>query len=165
MRAERIWIAVAGLTLLRCATPSPLGPLVPAEVRAGLRLSRPLGKCLPHALKLGDTEDLGRGSTQGTRYMGSLEATAGATLQRQKVRFFMPESGDALFFDAIAAEQRCADGTFYFLVHAEDYRVATRAVKPRLDALVARVRASCRVTPLAEEPAHVVAASTNSCGD
>jgi hypothetical protein len=164
VRAERIWIALAGLALLCCAPHSNFVP-VATEVRADMRLSRPLGKCLSRALKLGDSEDLGRGSTQGTRYMGSLEPITGATLQRQQVRFFTPESNDALFFDAIAAERRCADGTFYFLVHAEDYKAATSEVVLRLDALVARVRSSCRVTPLAEEPAHVVAVSSSTCSE
>src|SRR5262249_20929949 len=128
VRAEALLVGLASVVLLGCAT-VPL--LVPSEVRAGLRLSRPLGKCLPRALELGDSEDLGRGSTQGSRYRGKLAATA-STLQSHAIRLFEPEAENGgLFFDVVTAEQRCADGTIYFVVRCADFRTTSDAAKPR----------------------------------
>ena len=133
-------------------------------------VTAPLGDCLPRALgAFGDEDDRGRVSAGTTRYLGPLDPGANA-VQRQVVRFFTSQSEiGPRFFDAVVIEWRCGDGTFRLqataVPQALEQPTPTSAIEPRLDALLAHVRSTCRVTPLAEEPAHTLNWSEGGCLD
>jgi hypothetical protein len=164
VRAERRALAVA-LALSACAARGVNSSRT--EVRAGLRLSQPIGECVPRALgSIGDPDDLGRVTEPSVRYLKPLRDDPPAWL----VRFFQSQGEvGPRFFDAVMDELPCRDGSFYLQISVIPFGVEappeSSAIEPRLDALLAHVRATCRVTPLAEERAHTQNLSRNICDD
>jgi hypothetical protein len=73
------------------------------------------------------------------------------------------------FFDGILVERPCRDGSFYLQISVIPQGLEAppepSAIEPRLDALLAHVRATCRVTPLAEERAHTQNMARSTCDD
>lgn len=162
MRAERVALALA---LSACAARGVNSSL--SEVRAGLSLSQPIAECVPRALaSLGDPDDLGRVTEQSVRYLRPLRSNTPGWL----IRFFQAQGEvGPRFFDAVMIEHPCRDGTFYLQISVVPYGVEappeSSAIEPRLDALLAHVRATCRVTPLAEERAHTQNLARSTCDD
>jgi len=156
------------LGLAACAHRGPAPNASLMEIRAAMTTASPLGDCLPRALgALGDTDDLGRVSAQTSRYLGPLELEEDA-VQRHLLRFFTSQDEvGPRFFDAVVVEWRCGDGTFRLQATAvpQAFGKATppSSIEPRFDALLAHVRTTCRIVPLAEEPAHTLNWSRGGC--